>query len=261
MYVVELAQREKRRQNDRKRIRSARIAASGGVVLGIDVIRRCWVENCTFQRLQQDTYMCPVHIATHSCGKGSCKLDDNGKCAFTSHILDELEQQEFVAFVPETQYSSGRLDNRGEILSARFDAGMFKVISSLCDAINRKKAGMAAPPVCTVMEQLLIERDVHAVSQVLFRNCIHQKELKVLQTHGEELTFYILDKVLKGFKKGKKELFRVRYANWLLPLPTRLKFARFFGVSLNHYATCLKISQSLLHMQSVQKSLSKLNKV
>ena len=259
LYVVQLSQIKRRREEVMKRIRVARMK-SFRAVLPLDCDRRCWIESCTFQRILSSKYfMCPAHSALHCCDEQTCKPDIDGKCLFTSHVLQE--EEEYVQFVPETQLPSGRLDNRGELLNAQFNKGMCTVISSLCDPSKRVNAGMSAPPSSTFEEQKLLERDVTAISRILFMNCTNKKELKTLQTHGQEVTYYILDKALKGVTTAQNVvLFKIPYASWLLPLPTRIKFKCHFGVSLDKYASCLKIAQGLLTLQSVQNRLQELTR-
>ena len=273
---IEILKIEKERlrliQNN-KRILVARIAycKCRGIVhlpfvsIEKEDLRKCWIEDCLYEVLLDNYFICPKHLSIHCCKPGSCKMNYDNRCVFADSPYERevlMEQVLPHSFCTENARTS-RIEVRGQQLNRQFEDDMLEVIIKICNKERRlfhnKNEGrrqVRIPPGSSVMEQLLLERDVKKLTLTLFSNCDRKKELRLLQSCGQSVTFYLLLKITQGIYDEGKPLFLLRYARWLFPLPSRVKFCKHFGIELKKFAACLKIVQYLLNKRTVKCNIS-----
>ena len=232
-------------------------------------LHRCWVEDCQFDSLLNGHFICPRHFSIHRCEPGFCKKDFDNRCIFVgalrsneefiSHILPHLYECE--SHIPFSRLS--HIDFRGQCLNKHFEESMIDVIQNLCNkqlrnSHNKKEehAQVKLLKTSSMMEQLLLERDLREISSILLQNTKSKKETRLLLNHGQSLTFYLLQKMTSGLYNEGKPLVSLSYGKWLNPLPKRAKFSKHFGIPMKKFAACLKSAQYLLKLTSVKQAIS-----
>lgn len=228
-------------------------------------LRKCWIEDCTHEVLLGRYFICPKHLSVHSCQPGSCKMNYENRCVFAD---SPYEREALIEQVIPHSYGienakTSRLEVRGQQLNRHFENDMLQVISNICNREkrllhnrNEERRQVKIPPGSCVMEQLLLERDVKMLTLTLFSNCDKKKDLRLLHCCGQSVTYYLLQKITHGIYDEGKSLFFLRYARWLSPLPSRVKFCKHFGIELKKFAGCLKIVQYLLNKRTVKCNIS-----
>ena len=216
---------------------------------------QCWADDCSFVHLISNYFICPTHLCLHCCcgpSLGSCKLNEKGKCTFaeSTALLTRYAEEE-PELASEWNTRSGNNDgthsyrsvddSRARRLSKQFEQGMLRVITNVC---NLEES--------TVAE--LMAQDVKNITCVLLNNVKDKKDLRLLQTNGESVTFYLLQKMTEGIFSRGHLLFSFNY-KVSLQLQNRAKFSKESGIKLKKFAACLKCIQYLLTLRSVKNSI------
>lgn len=229
--------------------------------------QRCWVEECRYELLLGQYYICPRHLCLHRCDKKTCKLNYERRCVFIGEA-QENEMQDMMSVdrtnSEETTMNrkTSRTDARGERSSKAFENGMRDVINAICSKSKRiyyntldQNEQLIVPWGSVMTEKLLLERDIRKLAMILFDNCKKKKELRLLQTHSHAFSFYIMQKLVLGIQHDHVPVLNLTHVKWLSPLPSRAKFTKYFGIHLKKYASCLKICQYLLSLNSVRNTI------